>query len=90
MVATCWWCEDQRCDASSPAATASLSGRLYFRGKLAYAEAFARPPLGLNSGAFVITPKPGLLGPSQWEVSSPNSYTDGREGRKQWLRPTNA
>src|SRR3954471_21342087 len=37
-----------------------LSG-LYFRGKLAYAEAFARPPQGLNSGVFVITPNRGLL-----------------------------
>jgi hypothetical protein len=40
-----------------------LSG-LYFRGKLAYAEAFARPPRGLNSGVFVITPNRGLLTPS--------------------------
>jgi hypothetical protein len=40
-----------------------LSG-LYFRGKLAYAEAFARPPKGLNSGVFVITPNRGLLAPS--------------------------
>ena len=40
-----------------------LSG-LYFRGKLAYAEAFARPPQGLNSGVFVITPNRGLLAPS--------------------------
>src|SRR3954463_7263038 len=40
-----------------------LSG-LYFRGKLAYAEAFARPPQGLNSGVFVITPNRGLLDPS--------------------------
>src|SRR5262245_11471255 len=37
-----------------------LSG-LYFRGKLAYAEAFARPPPGLDSGVFVITPNRGLL-----------------------------
>ena len=37
-----------------------LSG-LYFRGKLAYAEAFARPPQGLNSGVLVITPNRGLL-----------------------------
>jgi hypothetical protein len=42
---------------------AFLSG-LYFRGKLAYAEAFARPPQGLNSGVFVITPNRGLLAPS--------------------------
>jgi hypothetical protein len=40
-----------------------LSG-LYFRGKLAYAEAFARPPPALNSGVFVITPNRGLLAPS--------------------------
>jgi hypothetical protein len=40
-----------------------LSG-LYFRGKLAYAEAFARPPQGLSSGVFVITPNRGLLAPS--------------------------
>jgi hypothetical protein len=40
-----------------------LSG-LYFRGKLAYAEAFARPPEGLNSGVFVITSNGGLIAPS--------------------------
>lgn len=40
-----------------------LSG-LYLRGKLAYAEAFARPPNGLNSGVFVITTHRGLLAPS--------------------------
>ena len=40
-----------------------LSG-LYFRGKLAYAEAFERPPNGLSSGVFVITPNRGLLAPS--------------------------
>ena len=40
-----------------------LSG-LYFRGKLAYAEAFARPPNGLSSGVFVITSNRGLLAPS--------------------------
>jgi len=40
-----------------------LSG-LYFRGKLAYAEAFALPPQGLTSGVFVITPNRGLVAPS--------------------------
>jgi len=35
-----------------------LSGR-YFRGKLAYAEAFAAPPAGLT-GVYVITPSEGL------------------------------
>src|ERR671916_2402379 len=37
-----------------------LSG-LYFRGKLAYAEAFARPPPKLKSGVLVITTNRGLL-----------------------------
>src|SRR5215203_4998481 len=40
-----------------------LSG-LYFRGKLAYAAAFARPPRGVKPGVFVITPNRGLLAPS--------------------------
>jgi hypothetical protein len=40
---------------------AFISG-LYFRGKLAYAEAFASPPEGLT-GSFVITPGRGLLPP---------------------------
>ena len=38
-----------------------LSG-LYFRGKLAYASAFARPPQGVD-GILVITPSRGLLTP---------------------------
>jgi hypothetical protein len=41
---------------------AFLSG-LYFRGKLAYAEAFARPPAA-TSGVVVITSDAGLLPPS--------------------------
>ena len=40
-----------------------LSG-LYFRGKLAYAGRFARPPEGL-CGAFVITPSEGLRDPRE-------------------------
>ena len=40
-----------------------LSG-LYFRGKLAYAETFARPPKKLESGIFIITTNRGLLTPS--------------------------
>jgi hypothetical protein len=40
---------------------AFLSG-LYFRGKLAYARAFARPPRGA-SGLLVITPTRGLVDP---------------------------
>jgi hypothetical protein len=38
-----------------------LSG-LYFRGKMAYVQAFARPPAGLP-GALVITPTRGLVPP---------------------------
>jgi hypothetical protein len=41
-----------------------LSG-LYFRGKLAYATAFARPPAGLATGVFVVTPCQGLVPPEQ-------------------------
>jgi hypothetical protein len=37
-----------------------LSG-LYFRGKLAYAQAFARPPSTLTEGVFVVTTNRGLL-----------------------------
>ena len=40
----------------------SFVSSLYFRGKLAYARAFARPPRGL-AGVHVITPCDGLLGP---------------------------
>jgi hypothetical protein len=40
-----------------------LSG-LYFRGKLAYAEAFARAPKKLRGGIFIITTNRGLLPPS--------------------------
>ena len=43
-----------------------LSG-LYFRGKLAYARAFASPPAGLHS-AYVITSNRGLM-PSDTEIS---------------------
>ena len=39
-----------------------LSG-LYFRGKLAYARAFARPPVDAGAGIFVITPNLGLQPP---------------------------
>lgn len=37
---------------------------LYFRGKLAYATRFARPPAGL-CGAFVVTPGDGLRDPAE-------------------------
>ena len=40
----------------------SFMSSLYFRGKLAYAHAFARPPRG-SSGIFVITPGDGLRSP---------------------------
>src|SRR5215213_10227424 len=40
-----------------------LSG-LYFRGKLAYADKFARPPKKLNGGIFIISTNRGLLTPS--------------------------
>jgi predicted kinase len=42
----------------------SFLSALYFRGKLAYARAFARPPEGLCS-AFVITPSEGLRDPAE-------------------------
>jgi len=44
-------------------AFAFLSG-LYFRGKLAYASAYARPPRGVP-GVLVITPSEGLLPPDE-------------------------
>jgi predicted kinase len=42
----------------------AFSSSLYFRGKLAYARAFARPPADL-CGAFVITPCEGLRDPAE-------------------------
>src|SRR5215208_3520726 len=39
----------------------SFVSGLYFRGKLAYAEAFARPPSSLDTGVFVITTNRGLV-----------------------------
>jgi hypothetical protein len=49
--------------ASLGEAFAFLSG-LYFRGKLAYASSFARPPQGAP-GVLVITPGDGLLPPEE-------------------------
>lgn len=40
----------------------SFVSSLYFRGKLAYARAFARPPVG-SGGVHVITPCDGLVAP---------------------------
>jgi hypothetical protein len=42
----------------------AFTSSLYFRGKLAYAQAFARPPASL-CGAFVITPGDGLRDPGE-------------------------
>ena len=39
----------------------SFVSGLYFRGKLAYAEAFARPPPSLNTGVFIMTTNRGLV-----------------------------
>jgi hypothetical protein len=39
----------------------SFVSGLYFRGKLAYAEAFARPPPALDTGVFVMTTNRGLV-----------------------------
>jgi hypothetical protein len=41
----------------------SFMSGLYFRGKLAYGRAFARPPVGLD-GVLVITPCQGLVSPA--------------------------
>jgi hypothetical protein len=51
-----------RCKAGAPIAEVFtfLSG-LYFRGKMAYATAFARPSRGGIPGVFVITPTRGLV-----------------------------
>jgi hypothetical protein len=49
----------RRGEATLGETMAFLSG-LYFRGKLAYARAFAQPPDGLD-GALVITPSRGLM-----------------------------
>ncbi len=61
---------------------AFLSG-LYFRGKLTYARAFARPPAGLP-GVFVITTTRGLVLPEQ-----PVRVGDLREFANVDLRATN-
>ena len=49
--------------ASLGAIFSFMSG-LYFRGKLAYAEAFANPPLGLP-GTLIVTPGSGLRLPDE-------------------------
>jgi hypothetical protein len=69
-----------------------LSG-LYFRGKLAYAQRFARPPLGvrwIGSGALVITHNRGLV-PVETRVCLEHleafAQTDLREGGTDFRRP---
>lgn len=47
-------------DGASLAEVFSFLSALYFRGKLAYARAFARPP-GPSSGVLLITPTAGLM-----------------------------
>jgi hypothetical protein len=51
----------RRPDGASIGEVFSFLSGLYFRGKLAYAEAFARPPPTLETGAFVITTNRGLV-----------------------------
>ena len=65
-----------------------LSG-LYFRGKLAYAEALARPPRGLNSGVFVITPNRRLSHPGQGDAGRPRASrkTDIDPSAKEFRKP---
>ncbi len=53
-------------NAASIAAVFTYLSALYFRGKITYARAFARPPARLaaiGSGIFVITPTQGLVDP---------------------------
>jgi len=56
-----------RDDGASIGEVFSFMSGLYFRGKLAYARVFARPPDGdpavLGSGIFVVTPTAGLRSP---------------------------
>ena len=63
-----------RCKAGAPIADVFtfLSG-LYFRGKIAYATAFARPAPGIP-GVFVITPTRGLV-----DAKTPIRLDDLRE-----------
>jgi hypothetical protein len=51
-------------DGASIGGVFSFLSGLYFRGKLAYAEAFARPPAKLAFGVFVITTNQGLVSAS--------------------------
>jgi hypothetical protein len=54
----------------------SFVSSLYFRGKLAYSRAFARPPRG-SSGVHVITPCDGLRAPeSSLRVGDLRRYAD--------------
>jgi hypothetical protein len=53
-----------RTDGAPLGEVMSFMSGLYFRGKLAYARAFARPPAGAP-GILVITPNAGLLSPDR-------------------------
>ncbi len=67
----------------------SFLSSLYFRGKLAYAQAFARPPRGL-CGAFVITPGEGLRDPAEpISLARLERYTQVpiRPGERRYLTP---
>lgn len=67
----------------------SFLSSLYFRGKLTYARAFARPPAGL-CGAFVITPGEGLRDPAEpVTLARLQGYTDVKitSGEPRYLLP---
>ena len=67
----------------------SFLSSLYFRGKLTYARAFARPPAGL-CGAFVITPGEGLRDPAEpVTLARLQGYSDVKikPGEPRYLRP---
>ncbi len=70
----------------------SFMSGLYFRGKLAYARAFARPPAGAP-GILIITPNAGLLPPEQL-VTLADLRRFGRgevdSGRRGYRRPLTA
>jgi hypothetical protein len=74
--------------ASIGEAYAFISG-LYFRGKLAYAEAFASPPPG-HPPALVIVPGLGLLAPEtamNWERLRDTGSVDVSEGNADFRAP---
>jgi len=56
--------EELRNDGASLGAIFTFMSGLYFRGKLAYSQAFAQPPAGLP-GTLVVTPGRGLSRPEE-------------------------